>query len=484
VFLGPSLPSREARRILAADYRPPARRGDIYRIIPSGIKTIVLIDGYFHSTPSIWPREILDAMAEGIQVLGASSMGALRAAELHEFGMIGYGTIFDWYRRGLIDGDDEVALWHGPEETDFCPLSEPLVNMRATLRRAVEDGCITNVEEQELLDYAKQTYYPERSYAHLLTSVLVKSWPEQDRNDLQQYILTTSINLKQLDAVGVLRYCAEQQRDKNPILACDDLRSNQRNWQLDRIVLTGFCASNKVVPGERVLREAEKDSALLSRMWKILSTRAFLLDWARHNKILLSEELLRSAIERWGKNRDIAPGSSWLQANGLTAHSCRSLLAEQFLFYWLLMQGPRHFGITCRSGTTAPARLPRKETNCWGEPMSFAELELADNDMLLKLSSGFLVEWARQNGVSCPPDVLSDFVAQRGRGSTASEPGCQADCAELDRSNDLAEIALTEWMVARGPAYFGLDWSFEYALLRELQTSGMAARLLASDRAE
>ncbi len=81
-----------------------------------GVKTIILIDGVFHNTPSVWQRELLDAMEEGIQVLGASSMGALRAAELHGFGMIGYGTIFEWYRDGLIDGDDEVVLWHEPEE--------------------------------------------------------------------------------------------------------------------------------------------------------------------------------------------------------------------------------------------------------------------------------------------------------------------------------------------------------------------------------
>ncbi len=104
--------------------------------------------------------------------------------------------------------------------------------------------------------------------------------------------------------------------------------------------------------------------------------------------------------------------------------------------------------------------------------------------MLLKLSSGFLVDWARQNGVSCPVDALSDFVAQLGREGTASAPGCQVDRAELDRRDGLAEIALTEWMVARGPGYFGLDWSFEYALLRELQISGMAARLLAGAPAE
>ena len=69
-----------------------ARKGDIYRVIVSGVKTIILIDGVFHSTPSVWQRELLQAMEEGIRVLGASSMGALRAAELHPFSMIGYGT--------------------------------------------------------------------------------------------------------------------------------------------------------------------------------------------------------------------------------------------------------------------------------------------------------------------------------------------------------------------------------------------------------
>jgi len=82
-----------AAAILDADYYPPARKGDVYRIISSGVKTIILIDGVFHSAPSVWQRELLDAMEEGIQVLGASSMGALRAAELHQFGMVGFGVI-------------------------------------------------------------------------------------------------------------------------------------------------------------------------------------------------------------------------------------------------------------------------------------------------------------------------------------------------------------------------------------------------------
>jgi hypothetical protein len=257
------------------------------------------------------------------------------------------------------------------------------------------------------------------------------------------------------------------------------LRSHQQNWQLDRIFLTGFCTSNEVVLGERVLREAGKYPALVKRMWNLLSTRAFLLDWAQHNKVSPLEELPETAIKGWEEERDLRPGSSWLQANGLTAHSCRRLLAEQSLIDWLLIKGPGYFGIACRSGTAAHASLPRTDSNRWSELMS-----VAGDDMLLRLSSGFLVGWARQNGVSCPPDVLSDFLAKRRRESAASVSASDNHCAKHGQSDELLEIALTEWMLARGPSYFGLDWSFEYALLQELQISGMAARLLAGDAAE
>src|SRR3954468_20307934 len=97
VFLGPSLPQTRARSILEAAYYPPARKGDIYRVMTSGVDTILLIDGLFHNTPSVWQRELLDAVEEGFSVFGASSMGALRAAELHTFGMKGHGVVFDWY---------------------------------------------------------------------------------------------------------------------------------------------------------------------------------------------------------------------------------------------------------------------------------------------------------------------------------------------------------------------------------------------------
>src|SRR6185436_15946902 len=126
-FLGPTLSHDEARDVLDAEYRPPAAHGDVLRAALRRPRAIGLVDGVFEGVPAVWHKEILFALAEGVHVFGAASMGALRAAELSTFGMRGIGQIYDWYAGGAIDADDEVALVHGPYETDFLALSEPLV---------------------------------------------------------------------------------------------------------------------------------------------------------------------------------------------------------------------------------------------------------------------------------------------------------------------------------------------------------------------
>src|SRR5262245_35548505 len=92
VFLGPSMPLADARRILDADYRPPVRRGDL-EALPGG--TLVgIVDGVFDQSLAVSPREIRDALERGVRILGSSSMGAMRAVELGAFGMIGVGRVF------------------------------------------------------------------------------------------------------------------------------------------------------------------------------------------------------------------------------------------------------------------------------------------------------------------------------------------------------------------------------------------------------
>ena len=97
VFLGPSLPLAAARSELDAVYRGPVAQGDVYRAVTGGDapEAIGIVDGQFDHVPAVWHKEILWAMDQGIHVYGSASMGALRAAELHAFGMEGVGTIFE-----------------------------------------------------------------------------------------------------------------------------------------------------------------------------------------------------------------------------------------------------------------------------------------------------------------------------------------------------------------------------------------------------
>src|SRR5690606_34862608 len=110
-----------------ADYRPPVAMGDVYRAAQERPACVAIIDGGFHHQPAVWHKEILYALARGIGVVGASSMGALRAVELAPMGMQGVGRIVELYRSGVVDADDEVAVLHGDAGTGYRVSSVALV---------------------------------------------------------------------------------------------------------------------------------------------------------------------------------------------------------------------------------------------------------------------------------------------------------------------------------------------------------------------
>ena len=93
LFIGPTLRRGDIPAELDAFALPPAQQGDVYRAALNRPEAIGIVDGYFGGAPSVWHKEILWALSEGIQVFGSASMGALRAAELSSFGMRGVGRI-------------------------------------------------------------------------------------------------------------------------------------------------------------------------------------------------------------------------------------------------------------------------------------------------------------------------------------------------------------------------------------------------------
>ncbi len=200
VFLGPSLPHDEAERILKAGgvqdaiLLPPARRGDIYRSARDGAEIICLIDGVFFQDCSVAHKEVLYALERGAKVIGASSMGALRASEMDVYGMEGVGEIYSAYKSGALVSDDEVALVFDP--FTFEPRSEPLVNIRHNLDLARRRGVIDSVAMERLLEAARSLYFPERTYEKLMKAgemllpgdalLRFRDFIERERKDLKR----------------------------------------------------------------------------------------------------------------------------------------------------------------------------------------------------------------------------------------------------------------------------------------------------------
>lgn len=208
VFLGPTLERSRAQELVDATFWPPARMGDVIAVLEHRPTAIAIIDGYFEYTPAVWHKEILYAISQGVKVFGASSMGALRAAELHAFGMQGVGEIFEAYASGALEDDDEVAVVHAPPEHGFRGLSDAMVNIRNGLRIAITRGIITAKTESALLAAAKQTFYAERSWNGLLGWAKTQRLPEAEVCALEELLETEKPDLKRADAVLLLKTLA------------------------------------------------------------------------------------------------------------------------------------------------------------------------------------------------------------------------------------------------------------------------------------
>ena len=204
LFVGPSFagasPGLPAEFVL----QPPAGQGDVYRAVEAlRPRMIGIVDGYFEGVPSVWHKEVVWAIANGVAVYGSASIGALRAAELHAWGMIGVGEIFAAYRDGILEADDEVALLHGPAETGFLPLTEPLVNVRWTCRAAEAASVIAGREAAGIVAAAQSVFYKTRTWRAVLASARGAGVPEEAVGRFETWLPGGRVDQKCLDALAM-----------------------------------------------------------------------------------------------------------------------------------------------------------------------------------------------------------------------------------------------------------------------------------------
>ncbi len=326
VFVGPTLRAEAVREHLDATILPPVQQGDVYRVVRDRPRAIGIIDGYFDGVPSVWHKEILWALEQGIPVFGSASMGALRAAELAEFGMVGVGRVFEDYLSGVIADDDEVAVLHGPAELGFLPLSEPMVSIRATLAEAQKAEVVSADDAQTLLGAAKGLHYRDRVWDKVIGAAETSSGLEQ----FQNWLPMGQVDAKGNDAREMLATMARHLEAGNETSASQRVERTLA-WRELRARVDAEVVEH-AGDARALVDELRLDPALYAR----LRDRAALNLLSRDAAHRQGHEPDRDALLRQMSDHRMEAGllrhtdlMQWLQDNDLTLAQYEAMLADR-----------------------------------------------------------------------------------------------------------------------------------------------------------
>jgi len=206
IYAGLSLDAAVARTVLPrASFSLPIARGELVRDIDEGVQVVVLIDGKFHQNLAVAPDEIRDALSCGLRIYGASSMGALRAAELQSFGMIGHGLIFEHIAAAKIFRDDFLGQVFSEEGDIIRSGSFAYIDLLMNLLELERGQHITHEKVRRLLRIYGDLFYEGRSWPALRRALSGGARSDQDLLPMAEAACRRMGSQKRRDALGVLQ---------------------------------------------------------------------------------------------------------------------------------------------------------------------------------------------------------------------------------------------------------------------------------------
>ena len=315
VFVGPTLREAEVHAALpGAVVRGPVECGDVHRALLGGARAIGIIDGFFEHRLSVWHKEILWALHQGVPVYGAASMGALRAAELQPYGMIGIGRVYEDYAAGILEADDEVAVLHEAADQGYRVRSDALVNLRATFAAAVAATTLKADVATRLTCIAKALHYSERSLAAVLAAARDQSVVAADTPEFGAWLSCNGVvDQKRCDALALL---ARKHADRSapPVLAPIEFEYTDV-WHALR---TSIEIADQPAPAQQI-RALE---------------RALALTLAKASGARVDLEAAQQASERFRRKHGLltpAATVAWLARCGLSLESFSRYIADDLL---------------------------------------------------------------------------------------------------------------------------------------------------------
>jgi hypothetical protein len=419
VFLGPTLGWDEARCELDAQFCPPAAVGDVYRVASRKPRAIGIVDGFFERMPSVWHKEILWAMSEGIHVFGAASMGALRAAELADFGMEGIGRIFSAFRSGEIEDDDEVAVAHADVEHGYRPASEAMVNIRATLAAASAQAVIADATRARLEGIAKELFYWDRSYDRVARGGLEAGLPSGEIDALRKWLPHGRIDAKREDALAMLRAMRPFGSEHAPKKVTYRME-HTHTWQ----ALQRYCRASEgrsLSAKEDAIHDELRLRGLFIPARRAALARLLALVQARESGKPFHDDALPPMEERLRRDRGLLRAEAfhqWLVENDLDLATLAELLGDEVRVTWV-DEGLAHASVAHLTdhlrltGEYAPLRqrADEKEETLAARGVSDATLVLPANVDEPTLWRWYFTEWLRHDDV---PSDLAGYARKVG----------------------------------------------------------------------
>jgi hypothetical protein len=436
VFTGPTIDRESGRTHLDAVFLPPVAQGDVYRLTLRRPSAIGIVDGRFHDVPSVWHKEILWAMTQGIPVYGSASMGALRAAELAAFGMHGIGWIFEQFRCGALMDDDEVTVGHGGPDERYAARSEAMVNIRRTLHAARVAGVVGDATAEALAALAKDVFYANRSYPLVLRLGAEAGLPEAELTALREWLPANGVDQKRIDAVQMLDVMAADLASGAGTNAhvtytfqhtdfFERLRLDAGDPAVGEPVMGGPAAGGPAGgspavsgPGAQVaevsldemLTELRLDPPAYLRARDRAVFRALAVQAAERAGHRPDDEALRTAAERFRRERgllDVADTQRWLAVNRLSVEQFAALMAEEIAVARALDTIRPAFGIAVRSQARADGVYPELAARALAKRHALAEAGLDDGAYEIDDQEyAHLLRWFFARRGEPPPDDL------------------------------------------------------------------------------
>jgi hypothetical protein len=346
VFLGPTLTPSQARETFDAVYLPPVTQGDVHRVTLRRPSIIGIVDGYFDRVPAVWHKEILWALDQGIPVLGAASMGALRAAELDVFGMEGVGRVYEAFRDGELEDDDEVAVAHGLVEDGHRVLSEAMVNIRRTLDDAAKAEIVGPDTHDAVVDAAKRLFYADRSYHATLATAAEAGADSDELSRLQQWVAEAAVDQKRRDAEQLLAVMDQRLRDGATSATTSFAFQYTDFWyeaqrsarQLDEDQLAADDeAAFEPASVEGLLEELRLDPARYQREADAAFARLIAMHHARQEGVEVTDGQRQATADDFRREHglhDPADARRWMADNDLTRQECARLMRQEARVRW------------------------------------------------------------------------------------------------------------------------------------------------------